>query len=925
MTCRTQQTRLFSHPTPVAWAVAALALVCASQAGAAVTPSGAVNAWPGNPAIGPGDTDLGNVGLFVGNGAAGSLAVDAASFLRTGSLLIGPSGAGNGDGVVTLSGVGTRVELVGDGFSDGVINRLGVGEWGRGALTVSGGAVLDGRANANACLGANHYCNNFIGNAAGSDGSFTVTGAGSQASFLRGFYVGGLAVFRPPVDGFTFGTPGGTTQGRVSVLDGGRLVTEGASMGQGPGGGSPTGSERSFAEMTIRGAGSTWVVTEGVLEARDAFFNMAQHRNAWATTTIDQGGRLQLEGSDTRYSGVGVGWGGRADMVLRDAGSLLTFTQRNAVLHVGRSSGSTGTLEVLTGAAITQVSYAGIGRDGGFGTLSVDGAGSLLSLTNNFTAAANGATGTATMDIGRNGGTGVVNVRNGGRIEVLTTLATTNGNGFSLGRDAASSGTMNIGSAGVVQVSAASVVPGGGPGEAWNPLVRIGRDGSGNLNITGGGQLLIHGGAVSTPVDPRGTSLYVGGTSSNAPGGKGIASVSGAGSLISVTGSDAYLAVGIGPGSTGQLSVSNQAQVVSTIMNIGRAGVGVLMVDNARIDLSGQYIGSGQFGAAISIGNLGGIGTASFSNGAVMRIENLGSSGASLNLGGTIPNPLGDGSLTLSSGSRVEVVTAPGLATVSVGRDGSGLLRMKGGSSLDLGDGSLYVGRLAGGDGTVVATEGSTIRAGWVGVGRDKTDTGSVDGGTGTMVLNGATLVADQIVIGTNGYLGGSAGSIVANQVTNYGIFSPGSSPGTFTVDASFSAALGSRLILEVAFENGQFVTDRVNFMQGRALDLGALNVEFRFLGDTSPDLFQASGGFVIDTFLAQQDAGGELSGLAPEVFQQVQFSASAEAYRFDSFSFSAESGAVFSATPVPEPAVWLLLLTGATLLRWRARSVVRA
>jgi hypothetical protein len=133
-----------------------------------------------------------------------------------------------------IDGAGTLVSLISDGSANGLLNRLEVGQWGYGSLTVSGGATLNGRAESANCLGLNHYCNNFIGGAAGSTGVLTVTGAGSSASFLRFFGVGGLAVFHPPVDSFTFGTPAGTTSGAVRVLAGGTLTTDGGILGLHP-------------------------------------------------------------------------------------------------------------------------------------------------------------------------------------------------------------------------------------------------------------------------------------------------------------------------------------------------------------------------------------------------------------------------------------------------------------------------------------------------------------------------------------------------------------------------------------------------------------------------------------------------------------------------------------------------------------------
>ncbi|OYU71996.1 MAG: hypothetical protein CFE45_41410 [Burkholderiales bacterium PBB5] len=159
------------------------------------------------------------------------------------------------------------------------------------------------------------------------------------------------------------------------------------------------------------------------------------------------------------------------------------------------------------------------------------------------------------FDIGRNG-TGKVRVTNGARLEIVASDARTNGPQLSIGREAASSGELSITGAGsVVALSAASVLPGGGQGEALNPFVRVGRDGNGSLNITGGGKLLLDGQAVSTLADSRSTSLYIGGTGDNTNGGKGIALVSGAGSEIRLTGNDTYIGIGHGPQSFGQLTV----------------------------------------------------------------------------------------------------------------------------------------------------------------------------------------------------------------------------------------------------------------------------------------------------------------------------------------------------------------------------------
>ena len=916
------QGRLRASLNPLALALLAL---CGAPAVAQFSSSGAVNVYPGNVAVpnGAGPIDLGNVGLFVGNGAVGSFSALGGSVLRVGSLLVGPSGAGNGDGALLLNGAGTKISLVGDGFASGVINRLGVGEWGKGALTVSGGATLDGRADAAGCLGQFHYCNNFIGNAAGSTGVFTVAGSGSSASFLRGFRVGGLAVFHPPIDAYTFGTPGGTTRGTVNVLAGGLLTTDIIGLGLAPGGGSPLGSERSIADATIDGVGSIWRVTGGTLDGSAAVVTTAEHRNALAALTVSGGGKLLIAGKAGVYNAINLtNGGGRTDARITGAGSAIVFSGDAGVFQVGRRLGS-ASMSIDSGGSASGMFYLSVGRDGSFGDLSVDGAGSLLRVDGTASAVANTNSAPAYMDIGRSGGNGTVKVSNSGRLELLATQGATNGFGMSIGRDANSAGTLNIESGGVVLYRSTSSAA-GTAAETANPSVLVGRDGSGSLLISGGAKLLLDGGAVSTPTNRRSTNIFIGGQSDTVDGGRGIATVTGAGSEIKLTGQDTFIGVGIGPQSNGQLTVSAGATVSGIGMNVGRSGgVGVLKLDAGHLVFAGQQTAGNLSGAFLGFGSGGGIGTGLMSNGSTVTLSNPGTAGAGLSIGGTTPFPGGDGSLTLSGGSSITVTAAPGLGYTQVGRDGSGLLRLRGSSSINLGDGVLTVGRSSGGDGTVIVSEASTITAGWLGVGRNKTATGSADGGTGTLVLVNSTLAAQTIVIGSNGFLGGT-GTITGN-VTNYGIFAPGNSPGTVVIDGGFTAAAGSRMILEVQSDgHGGFSTDHVVFGNGRPLDLAHLAVEFRFLGSTDPTAFQARQLFDVDTFFQVMLAGGGTADLAPAAFSGATFSASADAYSISNFSFSATGGAVFSATPVPEPrsAALLLagLLAGAALLRRRQR-----
>jgi len=906
---------------PSAITLAVTALLAAPPAHALITLTGQYFVSPINLPVGPGDTDLGTSALYVGNGAAGTLTVNAGSKFDLGQISLASNG--NGTATAVIDGVNSRVRLRGDGN----VNRLEVGSWGVASMTVSGGATLDGRFNASACLLGAQFCNNFVGATAGSNGTLTVTGAGSNASFLRDFVVGGLAVFAPPGSNSTYGTPGGVVQGQVNVLAGGTLTTDVGTLGKGPEGTGATGTERSFATVVVSGANSLWNLTGGVVDNGTARLITAIHPNATANLTVSNGGRINLSpvANTVHFINLTTG-GGKTDMLLTGAGSVVDLN--GGAMTVGRSGG-TARLDIAAGGAVDEGYFFAIGRNSSYGRVTIDGAGSRVTVNRNGPAGSSDAAFTGSVHIGRDGGIGQLDITNGGRLEVLSGVAASDrARTLLLGFGAASQGTLNIsGAASRLVMEVASAVPGGGPTEALNPYLSVGYQGVGYLNLTGGAKIWINGSAISTVANSRGTTFIVGGRDDTNAGGQGFATISGAGSELRLTGSDTYIGIGHGPQSFGQLIVENQASASATGINVGRSGgVGILKVNSAVLNLSGQHTGSAQAGAFLNIGRSGGTGVAEFTNGSVITLNNMGTAGASLSLGGTSIGPIGDGSLTVSGGSQVLIQAAAGLGGVTVGRDGSGVLRVKGASLIDVGDGNFYVARLTGSDGTVIATENSVINAGWVGVGRNKTATGSVDGGTGTFVLNGATLnVSGDVVIGTNGFLGGSAGSInVSGSVTNYGIFSPGNSPGVFTINGNYTAGAGSRLVLEVQANatGGGFSTDQVFFSEGAALDFGGMQVEFRFLGDTDPNAFQASGAFDIDTFLARNLSGGGTAAINPSLLTSANFTAQADNYTFTSFTFDAVNGAAFTAVPVPEPGSWALMLAGAAaVLRFAQRQ----
>jgi PEP-CTERM motif len=263
---------------------------------------------------------------------------------------------------------------------------------------------------------------------------------------------------------------------------------------------------------------------------------------------------------------------------------------------------------------------------------------------------------------------------------------------------------------------------------------------------------------------------------------------------------------------------------------------------------------------------------------------------------------------------------------MTIGREGSGVVSMSA-SHIDVGaTGTVTIARGGGSTGSVTMTNGSTLTAQYLGVGRERLLDGTTkDGGVASLVINsGSTVTAGTLEIGTAGYLGG-VGTIVGN-VINHGVFNPGNSPGTMVINGSYTAGLDGKLILEVGLDSsGNFITDQVIFTQGTLLDLAHLDVEFKFLGAADPVAFNNSGAFDIDSFLKQQVADGNggfrLQGLDDQQLAGATYAAVADNYQINNFSFSAAGGANnFTATPVPEPGTWLMLLSGLLAVGGAAR-----
>lgn len=855
--------------------------------------------------------------LTVGSGAVGSFSALAGAQLQVDHLNLAEGGAGNGAVNVT----GGRIDLGGPN------NRLQVGNWGNGSMTVSAGGVVDATGSTAGCAAAS--CRSFIGNGAGSTAALTITGAGSEVRALRNFTVGQAAVFAG------FGTAGGTTNATLNILNGGVLRTENATVAGGPTGPNATGTERVVSNVTIDGAGSRWIATRNSIDAGGiAFFGAGNSTTSQAFINIRNGGSLLVDGTGSAgpFDAINLGTnGGKVDVTVSGTGSSIGVTGLNNVLQVGRSGvGTQATLSLLSGGTSSAQLFF-VGRDGATGTVLIDGTGSTANVSGVGVA---GVSGPAFAVIGRDGGTGAVTVSNGGTLRVTDGGADSRANGSSPGINlgqgsVGSAGSLTITGAGsTVQITSTSLGLGAGVADNYNPYMSVGRDAgsSGQLTISNGGKLLMTGNALTSLTDQRYTGLIIGGRSQTDAGGNGQALVTGAGSEIRLTGTDAYVSVGRGPSGTGSLTLANQGHLESTGLDVGwSGGHGTVTLDNATARLSGgPYVDGGGAGVTVGAGT-GSVGALTLSNGSKITITSS-TAPFGMNVGGGRTFNDGTGTLTLQSGSTLEITGTAGHA-LSMGRTASGVgtALITGGSTVELGNGSVLIGRVAGATGTVRMSGASTMNANYVGIG----STPGVNTGTGTLVVSNSTVTAATVEIGLNGTLGGNEGTINGSVIVR-GTLAPGESPGRIIVNGAIKFEATSKLVLDVESDgHGGFLTDSVVLTKGTTFDFGQVGVEFNFIGDADPTKFGAAGKFDLDTFLLSRD-GGVDTGLSSvfasgtdwdSLFTTGQFSARSAQFDITTLALNADGSFAVQAAAVPEPGTWALMVVGSVLMLARLRS----
>ena len=896
----------------------------------------------------------GSTGLVNVSGAGSSIVVSSTgSSATTPYVRIGTGGIGqmsiSNSASVSVLGSGERDFTVGDSAtgsgslsltSGGQINasRFAVGDvaGASGTATIDNATVsLDGVINFNGVIGAGVR----VGRGVGANGVLNLQN-GAQINIDNSVASANVIL------GGTSSLAAGT--GTLNMSGGSTITFTGSATGASLQVGGPSGTGfMTMADSSIVDTGAT-----GSMQVGSA---------AGSTGTLTIGG-----GSKIFANTGGIGGnsdtvaGGTGNVVVTGAGSLLNLSGESGFLGVGRSG--IGSLSVLNQGAIS-ATIINVGRAaGGFGTMTVDN--SVITLSGQQTSGTQSGAG---LSIGNLGGTGAVTVTNGSQISISNFGS--GGAGLNVGGtllNPLGNGTLAVSGASTINISAA-------PGLA---VFQVGRDGNGSAAFTGASSINIGDGSVyvgrfagstGTLTLSGGSTLsagnvYIGGASDTVPGGTGIVTVTGAGSTLTASGTSGV--VSIGQNGTGSLSIANQGTVSSIIMSVGRdpGGVGTLSVDNAVLNLSGQQTSDHLYGAGLAIGNLGGTGSASITNGSTVTISNQGSAGAELYVGGTPGNPLGTGTLVVSN-SQISVLGAPpavsvpgqvpvpGLARVVVGHDGTGIATVSN-STLQVGnaktlqdgslalsgaDGSVIIGSQAGSTGVLALNAGSVVKAGFVGVGVSQPGDGvtQFNGGAGHLILNNSTVNTSTFEIGAQGVLSGDGGTINASgAVIVGGTISPGNSPGRILINCDLTFLAGSKLILDIQDNgSGGYNVDHLILGTNAAFNFSNVQVDFNFLGNTDPAAFLASGEFKLDTFLES----GDLSSFSPlasatgatwsSLFNADQFSATSDSYLITSFVFTppgadgAGGGVSFNSTAaVPEPSTWLMMALGLSFMGVLAR-----
>lgn len=619
--------------------------------------------------------------------------------------------------------------------------------------------------------------------------------------------------------------------------------------------------------------------------------------------SVTGGGVIELDSGTGADAGpfmvIGRRPGAVGSALISGVGSAIQLNGNNngASAQVGREG--TGSLTIENGGALRVLDPAGaagthttrgesvfVGRDGGFGTLSLNGG--LLTVDSRSG---------AYVFLGEGAGNGTLNATNGSTITLHDRAATVGGGdaGFVVGRNLSGAAGTSIGTVTVTDSTLAI------RSDSNFSILSIGRE----------------AGTIGTMVATGSTVSLQG-----AAGATGI-----------LVGRDA--------GATGTLTLSNstvsaQSSLGDAFLMAGRDGTGSITVQGAATSLQ---IGAAQFADIIVGRNAGSIGSMVIRDDAAVTVTHSNASGFAT---GTVGRLAGsNGTLAVRSGATLDLTGAN--AVLQAGREAGsfGSILVDGGAAVALAgttESTLMLGRLAGaagnlavasggqvtlsgplarvlvgapieaggtlapnlaaGAGTLtISGAGSLVSADRVVVGAPVSLAGATSGGGTVIVSNGGTLQAGEVRIGTAGLVGGSGGTIIGSVILDGGTLAPGASPGTLNIVGDLTVLDGILKIEIGGTGAGQY--DVLN-VSGTTMIAGG-TVLFEFI-----DGFAPTAGQTFDFFSGPN---------APVVDPGVTFAVAGlqAGFQFDlsgpALTFVALTDGV--STTVPEPASAALLLAG--------------
>ncbi len=636
------------------------------------------------------------------------------------------------------------------------------------------------------------------------------------------------------------------------------------------------------ASLTLVGGGSGVAITiedpnEPGFSANVAVgANGSSNDPSRGTLNIINGARLVSDNSgfydpdiqDVRggFYNINIGRNNGEGLVRVDgAGSLLAAYGTGPRITVGRNEGGVGSLEVENGGEV-RTGGLSIGRNYGDGAVTIDGAGSKVTVSSEFGLGdrfrGNDYSGNGPqVRVGRDGGTGAIEVSNGGEFTVTNLDGVTDEAGIQLGRGVDATGHLKVSGDGST-VNIRQVGP--SDDAQFGSFFSIGRGGAGTVDVYDGGVVNVTGNEAFIEVGGDDTDGSVSGRTSylNVRDG-GVVNVdsgnylNGGINIANNIGSSGVVNV---DGAGSQININSDGDSNGAFLTVGRRGEGVLNVTNGgQIVIDG---GSDRF-PVFFVGSGDGNPTESANSG-YATISGMGSSvtvrgdsepyGAFAAVARTNHS---DGTLIINDYGALVVEGAGGSLEIA-GLNGTetgvfenkGLVRVGTGGSITVSEKITVSGDIQadevvvleyGGDGSLYVDIGGVINAQYLAVG----DQGflQIDGGT----INSDVTVAGELQISQN------------DEATGY-------TTGFATINGSLNVTRGA-LLLDINNETvdgaSQLNSDRLTVdgdvtIDGAVIDVTGTNLTSAIVTDglAVGDTFEfiASSGDITASNLGQFD-----------------------------------------------------------------------